>query len=62
MLKKQIKTTQIIWEIIIIESIKQIMIINHSKFYHQAIKIQEINNEKWKQLITCYTQKLILTK
>ena len=43
--KKQIKITQIIQKTTIIESSKQIMIVNHSKFYYQAIKVQKINHQ-----------------
>ena len=45
MSKKQVKMIQIIWEITIIKSIKQIMIINHNEFYCQVIKVQEINHQ-----------------
>ena len=44
MSKKQVKMTQIIWKIIIVRNIKQIMIISHSEFYYQTIKIQEISH------------------
>ena len=58
MSKKQVKMTQIIWKIIIIKNIKQIMIINHSEFYHQVIKIQEINHQIQIQLDHDYCEQI----